>query len=205
MGEDLLVPKSPDNEVFERELFPLSKPGRIKIKLLSLVRMLLFFFSDDFEVINDTSGDDFGRMRFLAERCPCNVVSFFLFNIRFNDDRDEGRVVDTVFDNFVLFLTGLNFVLNFIGVGSISFPELEFGLELDFLLCGRLPLCDELGRDKDVLLPPLLLGRFIDDDVDGLLLLAILLLLFFRFSRDPLDEGAVCILIGALKCGSTIL
>ena len=153
---------------------------------------ILFCFSDDFDVINDTSGDDFGRMS-------------FLFNIRFKDDRDEGRVVATVLDRFLLFLTGLNFVLNFTGLDWVSFPELEFGLELDFLLCGRLPLCDELGRDKDVLLPPLLLGRFIDDDVDGLLLLAILFLFSFRFARDPLDDGAVCILIGALKCGSTIL
>ena len=63
-------------------------------------------------------------MRFLAERCPCNVVSFFLFNIRFNDDRDEGRVVDTVFDNFVLFLTGLNFCLEFYR-GRARYPFLS--------------------------------------------------------------------------------
>ena len=69
---------------------------------------------------------------FWVERCPCNVVSFFLFNIRFNDDRDEGRVVDTVFDNFFLFLSGLNFGLEFYrGRLDILFL-LEFGLELDF-------------------------------------------------------------------------
>ena len=178
----------------ESELLPLSNPGRIKIKLLSLVRMVLFFLSDNFDVVNDTSGDDFGRIRFLAERRPCSVVSFFLFNIRFNDDRDEGRVVDTVFDSFFFVLSGLNFVLNFTEVGSVSLPEREFGLELDLLLCGRPPLCDELGRDDDVLLPPLLLGRLIDDGVDGLLLLLLvptLVLLPLRFARDPLDDGAV--------------
>ena len=69
-------------------------------------------------------------------------------------------------------------------------PGCEFGLDVDFLLLGRLVLCEVLGLDELVLLaPPLLLGRLFDDEVDGRE--ADFMLLLLLLPLDRLDDGAV--------------
>ena len=128
--------------------------------------------------------------------CTFDIVLLFLFNILFKDDLDDGLddglFIGAVFDKTFLspFFIGVNFVWNLAFLPPFFMPGCEFGLGVDFLLLGRLVLCEVLGLDELVLLaPPLLLGRLFDDEVDGREAEFMLLLLLLPLDR--LDDGAV--------------